>query len=137
MECFCSHPLAWGANHPIEVWDKTNSGPYTLGEGELLGMMISRRPNNRESSEKAPGPRQTRAAAITVAKITVALPLGRSNTDLGIHEKTQATSINVATAAAIGVKYPITNSSPTVTASTSMVALPVVCSCHSSKDAAP
>ena len=34
-------------------------------------MMISRRPNKRASSENAPGPRQTRAIAITVAKAAV------------------------------------------------------------------
>jgi len=40
--------------------------------GDLIGMMISRRPNIRASRDKAPAPRQMTAAAITADKRAVA-----------------------------------------------------------------
>jgi hypothetical protein len=54
-------------------------------------MMISRRPNKRASSEKAPGPRQTRAIEITVTKAAVVLAPNKSGLGLGNHENDQAT----------------------------------------------
>ena len=59
--------------------------------------MISRRPNRRASSENAPGPRQMRATAITVAKAAVSLASNNSRVrDGGNQENTLPTQNNPA-----------------------------------------
>ena len=59
-------------------------------------MMISRRPNKRASSENAPGPRQIRAIAITVAKAAVGLASNNSRLGAGNQENALATQNNPA-----------------------------------------
>jgi len=70
----------------------------------VLGMMISRRPNNRASSEKAPGPRQMTAAAITVAKAAVSLVSNTSTAGAANQEHMLPRPASTATMAAKRVK---------------------------------
>src|SRR5215813_4117457 len=57
---------------------------------ELAGMIISRRPNRRASSDKAPGPRHMTATAITADKSAViGIPSGPT-LNAGNKEKTLA-----------------------------------------------
>ena len=66
----------------------------------ILGIMISRRPNSRASREKAPGPRQTTAAAITVAKAAVVLVSKKARLGAGSQEHMVLTPAPIATKAA-------------------------------------
>jgi hypothetical protein len=48
--------------------DEYDDEDQDFGKRGAGGIKISRRPNKRESIEKAPGPRRTRAAAIMMTK---------------------------------------------------------------------
>jgi len=74
------------------------------GGAEAPGMIISRRPNKRASSENAPGPRQTRAIAITVAKAAVGLASNNSRFGAGNHENALPTQNNPPNMPATGVR---------------------------------
>ena len=63
-------------------------------------MMISLRPNRRASSEKAPGPRQTTATAITVAKAAVVRVSKKATLGAGSQEHMVLTPAPTATMAA-------------------------------------
>jgi len=86
-------------------------------EDERFGMMISRRPNRRASSENAPGPRQTIAIAIAAVRITASLVTNRFGAGSGNHGNKLATLISPPTKTARGVIYPIKAKAPLATVS--------------------
>ena len=59
---------------------------HDCDEGALVGIVISRRPKRRASSENAPGPRQTIATAITVASAVASLVSNKFGFGAGNHE---------------------------------------------------
>ena len=93
------------------VWRKPKHrrSVQELDEGEVSGITISRRPYRRPSSENAPGPRQTRAAAMTVARAPVDLASNKFRLGDGNHENALPRLISPASAPANGVRYPISS----------------------------
>ena len=69
-----------------------------------FGMMISRRPNSRASSEKAPAPRQMTAAAIAVARAAAVVVSNNATLGAGSQEHMVLTPATNATRAAKRVR---------------------------------
>lgn len=76
------------------------------GGGEELEITISRRPNRRASMEKAPGPRQSKAAAMVAAKAAAGLDASKPQAGSGNNESALPRLLNPATMLANGVIYP-------------------------------
>ena len=74
--------------------------------------MISRRPNIRASSEKAPGPSTTIPSSMATAKTIASLESNIVGVQGGSSENPRATVPRTATAPAIGVRKPISNNAP-------------------------
>lgn len=85
-------------------------------DGEVLGMMISRRPNSRASSENAPGPRKARAMDITITSTMSGLVSNRVPVDPGSEESTAAMVLTATMMLATGVIRPITTKALLATA---------------------
>jgi hypothetical protein len=81
---------------------------------ELGGMMISRRPKRRASTENAPGPRIMTARSIVMASITVTSEGNRVREQEGINENPTPAAHNPTTMPAKGVKKPTRSSEPAV-----------------------
>jgi hypothetical protein len=95
------------------------------GEGGVRGMIISRRPNMRRSTEKAPGPRSATAIAMTaINPIVSGSPIRFVRG--GCSDEPPVTKVVTAImAAAIGVSNPRTSSVPLVAKAT-----PAIQFCH-------
>src|SRR2546426_7830657 len=76
-------------------------------------MIISRRPNNRASRDKAPAPRQMTATAITADNTAVIGVASGPTLDFGNKEKTLLTPIIAATKPTGRVRNPIMSKKPT------------------------
>lgn len=74
--------------------------------------MISRRPNRRASSESAPGPSNTRAAAINPTRAADNFASNKSGRQAGIHVSAMPALPNPVRAAATGVRMPISSAAP-------------------------
>jgi hypothetical protein len=75
-------------------------------------MTTSRRPNQRASSEYAPGPRRRMAAAIITRKIVAGTPPNRSGINGGSQENARLTLMSSARKLASGVRQPIRSAAP-------------------------
>jgi hypothetical protein len=106
-------------------------------EGDASGMTISWRPYRRPSSENAPGPRQTRAAAMTVARAPVDLASNKFRLGGGNHENALPRLISPASAPANGVRYPISSETPLANASKATPKVTSPSSRQTRKQAAP
>ena len=70
-------------------WYVQISNCQDFAEGPAGGMMISRRLNRRASSESAPGPSNTRAAAINTTRAADIFASNESGRQAGIHVSAQ------------------------------------------------
>src|SRR2546427_3192845 len=91
-------------------------GRYHFGEWSV-GITISRRPNRRQSSENAPGPRKTRAIAIATTMQVVSLASKKFGVGTGSHESAIPALPKPTRTQAIGVRKPIRSKTPLATAS--------------------
>jgi hypothetical protein len=80
---------------------------YGLGGRCVSGMMISRRPKSRASSENAPGPRKTRATTIAATSRDAILPPNPSGAIKGSQDRNIDVLPKAAKALAIGVIKPM------------------------------
>jgi hypothetical protein len=96
---------------------RVNSEIYNSGGRFILGMMISRRPKRRASSENAPGPRNAIAAAIITAKIADGLASNRFGVETGIRASAIPIVPSPTRALTIGVRNPISSDIPAAIAS--------------------
>jgi len=85
---------------------------------EVRGIMISRRPNRRASTEYAPGPNSTTVAATTATKIVVRVVCGCIGVGNGNHEKATLVAPNTTSPPATGVRKPAARDAPPIAAST-------------------
>src|SRR5580704_10694600 len=92
----CNTFVVAGKNLGQEKNQELEDGP--------LGIIISRRPNRRASSEYAPGPRQITAIAITVARAVENRVSNRFGFDAGIQESALPMLVTAATIPVRGVK---------------------------------
>lgn len=88
-----------------------------FGEREAGGMMISRRPNRRASSESAPGPSRTIAAAIMTRKMMDSVVSSKVGAVAGNHESAMPALPNPTRMLATGVRNPIRSEAPLVAVS--------------------
>src|SRR5207248_370662 len=87
---------------------------FRSGGGCEGGMMISRRPNIRASTEKRPGPVPMMVTSIVIAKITAAFESNELGLDGGNKASATPAAPSAATTPANGVRKP-TSSRPPVT----------------------
>ena len=80
-------------------------------------MMISRRPNRRASSDRAPGPRKTMAMAITTTKTVGRFASNKFGVAAGNDEIDRITVANPTITPATGVRKPINSALPLAIAS--------------------
>ena len=78
--------------------------------------MISRRPNRRASSEKAPGPRRKIALAMVTTKTLASLAASKSGIGMGNHKRAIPTPTIPAMIAATGVTKPMRRAAPIASA---------------------
>src|SRR5260370_25431958 len=121
MECFISAPVVWDADYAIAVRSGDTQGPHVslLLEREG-GMMISSNPNGRASTENAPGPRRTIAAARTVRIRTDSFDVDRfglGTRTIEAHIPALNSPHRTVRAAATGVSRPARSEIPVATAS--------------------
>lgn len=76
------------------------------------GMMISRRPNRRASTDRAPGPRKTTATATSATKPWNSVPSRRLLAGVGITPRTRPRAPHAARAPASGVSRPSSRRMP-------------------------
>jgi hypothetical protein len=88
----------------------TNRWSYVFDE--LMGMIISRRPNSLASRDKSPAPRQMTATAITADNVAVIGVSSGPTLDLGSQEQTLPTATIAAAKATNRVRNPIRSSKP-------------------------
>lgn len=81
-------------------------------------MIISRRPKKRESSENAPGPRKTIAAATIATKTADSGALRKFGAGARITENAMQVSPTPTNALAMGVNAPKSNATPPISAAT-------------------
>jgi len=79
--------------------------------GRALGMVISRRPNRWESSEKAPGPRNAAAREVTIINAFASLALNKFQGG-GNHESKMPRLPRLTKRLAAGLKNPIRRDEP-------------------------
>lgn len=95
--------------------DGKNSQDF--GECTVGGMRISRRPNRRQSNEKAPGPRNPMATAIMITKTGVSHESVKIGVAAGNQENAMATLPRPTRRLAMGVSKPIKSKAPIATSS--------------------
>ena len=95
--------------------DEKNSQDF--GERTAGGMMTSRRPNRRESSEKAPGPRNPMATAIMTTKTVDSQDSDKIGVIPGNQESAMATLPSPTRRLTMGVNKPIRSKAPIATSS--------------------
>src|SRR5258707_15538273 len=91
---------------------RRGAGSTSLADGGVRGMMISRRPNRRASTDHAPGPKQTTAAATTAAKIVGNVPSNGFGAGGGNQERTAPIAPSPTTAPPRGVRNPRIREAP-------------------------
>ena len=96
-------------------------------------MITSRRPNNRASTEKAPGPRHTKAVATTAASMVVIGVSNKPTRGPGNHGKTPSKLVIAATTAAHRLREPINSNPPTTVMKTATAEVIAPSSCLSAK----
>ena len=80
-------------------------------------MIISRRPNSRASSDSAPGPRRTIAAAMVTIKIVVSLVSNKLAAGARNHDKVELRMPSATTTPAMGVRKPTARATPLASSS--------------------
>lgn len=95
-----------------------------LDERGLRGMIISRRPNRRESSEKAPGPSSMMAADIIITKKSDSLVSNEFKGSAGTHES--PTLLSPTSRLAALDRNPANSKAPLVTASNPTIHIPSI-----------
>jgi hypothetical protein len=75
-------------------------------------MIISRRPNKRASSEKAPGPRNTMATVMMPAKISDSFASNKFGAGVGRTDNATPTATTHASTPAMGVRNPASSDAP-------------------------
>ncbi len=75
-------------------------------------MIISRRPNMRQSTEKAPGPNKVMAAAMTTTRIAGSGVLKRFEVAGGTQDRAMAIVTNAISTPATGVRNPTKSKAP-------------------------
>ena len=80
--------------------------------GDIGGIMISRRPNTRASTENAPGPRKMMASSIIAPKTTGSIELNKFGVQVGSSENPIPIPPMPTVAPAIGVRRPSKSSTP-------------------------
>ena len=97
------HPRVRNSEYEVAA-DASGTLNHDCDEGELVGMVISRRPKRRASSENAPGPRQMIATAITVASAVASLVSNKFGFGAGNHERAVPRLVRATRTALNGVK---------------------------------
>lgn len=87
------------------------------GRWEVRGMMISRRPKRRASTDKAPGPSNTMAPATTISRIADSLNSIRLWVGAGNHDMVMLAQPNAVKMAPMGVRNPSSSDAPLAIAS--------------------
>lgn len=100
---------------------------------ELTGIIISRRPNRRESIDKAPGPRHTSASAITADSADVMRVSSKPKLEIGAQANMLLTSITAAARATYRVRSPISSRKPMIIMAKATAKMMNVGSCISLK----
>jgi hypothetical protein len=85
---------------------------YDLGDRGAWGIMISRRPNKRQSTERAPGPSNATAAAMMTTRTAGRGALNRFRVGGGNHERATPMVASATSAPARGVKNPMNSEIP-------------------------
>src|SRR5271165_927308 len=111
MEVFFGNPVKAGL-YTFMVVEERN---YCRGR-PLGGIMISRRPNKRASTENAPGPRNAIAAKIAAPKKMDRRESNRAGVQDGSSVAPIAAAPKPIAAPAIGVRKPINRSAPAIIA---------------------
>ena len=93
-------------------------------EREAGGMIISRRPNRRASTENAPGPNRTTAALMAMAKTADSFASKRLGAVTGNRENVTATVPRLINAATNGVRSPTVSNPPLTIASKHVAHVP-------------
>jgi len=81
----------------------------------VWGMMISRRPNKRRSTETLPGPRKATATATITTRNAGSGVLNRFGVGGGNHKRAMPTVLSATRVLATGVRNPINNKTPLAT----------------------
>ena len=85
---------------------------YDLGDRGAWGIMISRRPNKQQSTERAPGPSNATAAALMTTRSAGKGALNRFSTGGESHERATPMVASATSAPARGVKNPMNSDIP-------------------------
>lgn len=122
---FWNNTVVVEARHHCErIWGVRQQYPI---EGQLLvgweglGMLISRRPNKRASTEKAPGPSSAMAIHITNASIRAILELRKAQCGGRSHEIKIVRLFKASNVLAAGVKKPTSKAAPALIKSSETV----------------
>lgn len=95
------------------LWDpEVASSPYDLGMRGEWGMIISRRPNKRRSTERDPGPSKVIAAAMITTRNAGSGVLKRFDVAGGTHDRAMPIVASAINAPATGVRNPIKSDTP-------------------------
>src|SRR5882762_1402679 len=98
------HPRVRGTPEREVAADASGTLNHNCDEGELVGMVISRRPKRRASSENAPGPRQAIATAITVTSAVASLVSNKFGFGGGNHARAVPRLVRATRTALNGVR---------------------------------
>jgi hypothetical protein len=102
----------------VKSLDRQTSGLHLQSHGsggrEEGGITISRRPNNRPSREKAPGPSNVSAAAVTIIPQATSLASCKPQEGAGNQERAIPRKHNPIKSPANGVKNPAARARPLV-----------------------
>jgi hypothetical protein len=83
-------------------------------------MMISRRPNKRQSTDRAPGPRKATAAPMITTRIAGSREVNKFGGGAGSQESAMPVVVSATNPPATGVRNPISNEIPLTTTASPM-----------------